>query len=63
MKCPNSPNTQNDNTKVEKLKQRLAEVRGMLKDPATPRSERPRLKLQRDTYAWMLEKLDGTGTR
>jgi hypothetical protein len=62
MKRLSSPNTLNVNAKVEKLKQRLEEVRGILKDPTTSRSHRSRLKLQRDTYAWMLEKLDRPGT-
>ena len=48
--------------KIDDLRQRLAAVRDRLKDPATPRSERPRLKLQRDTYAWLLDKLGRTRT-
>lgn len=50
-------NKKPQNEQVQDLKQKLAKVRERLNNPDTPRQERPRLKLQRDTYKWVLERM------
>jgi hypothetical protein len=47
-----------DRAKADDVARKLTEAREKLKDPLLAKSERRRLKLQRDTYQWVLERID-----
>ena len=47
-----------DKEKVRLLKKQVEELRARRNDPATPKSERPRLKLQIETLIWLGQRLD-----
>lgn len=44
--------------KAAQLAGKVKELRAQWDDPMTPKAEKPRLKLQIDTYTWMMERLD-----
>ena len=50
--------TEADRKKAAELAEELVKIRERMKDPATPKRERPRLRLQIDTYTWVMERLD-----
>jgi hypothetical protein len=50
--------TEEDREKARNLKKEVEELRARRNDPGTPKSERPRLKLQIETRIWMGQRLD-----
>jgi hypothetical protein len=49
---------EDDRKKAAQLKIEVEELRARRNDPATPKAERPRLKLQIETKIWMGQRLD-----
>jgi hypothetical protein len=47
-----------DKEKAAILKREVIALRAKRNDPATPKAERPRLKLQIETKIWMGQRLD-----
>jgi hypothetical protein len=50
--------SEEDIEKAAKLKREVEVLRAKRNDPATPRAERARLKLQIETRIWMGQRLD-----
>jgi hypothetical protein len=50
--------TEEDKQKAAKLKEEVVALRAKRNDPATPKSERARLKLQIETRIWQGQRLD-----
>jgi hypothetical protein len=50
--------SEEDVEKAAKLKREVEALRAKRNDPATPRAERARLKLQIETRIWMGQRLD-----
>jgi hypothetical protein len=50
--------TEEDRKKAAQLKKEVEELRAKRNDPATPKSERARLKLQIETRIWQGQRLD-----
>jgi hypothetical protein len=50
--------SEEDKAKAAQLKKDVLELRARRNDPATPKTERSRLKLQIETKIWMGQRLD-----
>jgi hypothetical protein len=50
--------SEEDKAKAAKLKNEVQELRAKRNDPATPKPERSRLKLQIETRIWQGQRLD-----
>ncbi len=50
--------SEKDKEKAKQLKKEVEELRAHRNNPATPKSERARLKLQIETRIWVGERLD-----
>jgi len=50
--------TEEDQAKAAKLRDEVVALRAKKNDPATPKSERARLKLQIETRIWQGQRLD-----
>jgi hypothetical protein len=50
--------TEEDKRKAAQLKKEVEELRAKRNDPATPKTERARLKLQIETRIWQGQRLD-----
>jgi hypothetical protein len=50
--------SEEDKEKATKLKREVEALRAKRNDPATPKAERARLKLQIETRIWMGQRLD-----
>ena len=47
-----------DIAKAAELAEKVKDLRAQMNDPATQRREKPRIKLQIDTYTWLMARFD-----